>query len=218
MSNTGAREITTTQTEPHEKLEQLVRRYQVAERQRPVSQHTQSAFDQMIAWLGDWQGPVIFDSCCGVGESTAVLASRHPDAKVIGIDKSAARLDKHQHYAESAGNYTTVRADLNDFWYLAHQAGLRLSHHYLLYPNPYPKPSQVQKRWHAGPAMPDIMRLGGQLHVRSNWKLLLQEFQIALSCYSVDSSLSEVTDHDPITPFERKYRDSGQTCWQLQSY
>ena len=209
--------ITTTQTQPHEKLIEYVERYQRAARGRPVSAHTQAAFDESLNWLDDWQGDIIFDSCCGVGESTAAIAKQFPDAKVIGIDKSAARLAKHAHYGTSLDNYRVFRADVNDFWFLAHQHGMRLSHHFLLYPNPYPKPSQVQKRWHAGPAMPDFVRLGGKIQVRSNWQILVQEFQIALSVYGIQAMVTEVEATEPMTPFERKYQAAGQQCWQLDS-
>lgn len=210
----NVRPINTTQTEVHEKLEEYVKRYQGASRQRPVSEHTQTAFDTCLAWLGDWPGPVIFDSCCGVGESTAVIALQFPNAKVIGIDKSAARLAKHATYDNAACNYRVVRADVNDFWFLARQSKIQLSHHFLLYPNPYPKPGQVQKRWHASPAMPDFVALGGSVEVRSNWRLLLEEFKVALSIYGIESELSAV-NASPITPFERKYLQSGQDCWRL---
>ncbi|MDM7861278.1 SAM-dependent methyltransferase [Alteromonas sp. ASW11-36] len=210
----SVRPINTTQTEVHDKLEEYVKRYQQAPRRRPVSEHTQLAFDAAIEWLGDWQGPIIFDSCCGVGESTAVIAAQYPDAKVIGIDKSAARLAKHTSYTNASSNYQVIRADVNDFWYLAQQHGIKLSHHFLLYPNPYPKPGQIQKRWHAGPAMPDFIALGGTIEVRSNWRLLLEEFRLALIIYGIESELTAVSG-EPMTPFERKYLLSGQDCWRL---
>lgn len=212
-----ARSVTTTQLAVHEKLAQYVERYQHTQRQHAVSEHTAAAFEQCIAWLGDWRGPIIFDACCGVGESTARIAESHPDCKVIGIDKSAARLAKHQHYARATDNYLVVRADVSDFWYLAKQHGLNLTKHFLLYPNPYPKPSQLQKRWHASPSMPDIIALGGELIVRSNWLIFLQEFQLALSLYDIKSALEAVSEDEPLTPFERKYMASGQACWQLKS-
>ncbi|WP_100644369.1 tRNA (guanine(46)-N(7))-methyltransferase TrmB [Alteromonas facilis] len=212
-----ARSVTSTQLEPHEKLVHYVQRYQNSERRHVPHQHTVEAFNQCLEWLGDFAGDIIFDSCCGVGESTAHIARHNPHAKVIGIDKSALRLGKHQHYGDNADNYIVVRADVSDFWYLARQQGIKLAKHCLYYPNPYPKPSQVQKRWHASPAMPDFMGLGGTLYVRSNWDLLVKEFQIALSLYGVDSTIEQLPCENPITPFERKYFASGQICWALTS-
>ena len=213
-----ARAITTTQLDIHIKLESLVLKYQTSENLRPISEHTRLAFEQTSKWLAGRDKPLIFDSCCGVGESTAKIASAYPESIVVGLDKSAVRLNKHLYYAEAQKNYLVVRADVNDFWRLARQAGWSLHKHFLLYPNPYPKSAQVQKRWHASPAMPDLVMLGGTLQVRSNWQLYVREFQAALNLYDRQSQLGEIIQNNPITtPFERKYKGSGQTCWQLNA-
>lgn len=215
MSTGNSRSITTNQQGVHDKLDALVSRYQAASHQRPISAHTQAAFDEMVAWLGEFNGDIILDSCCGVGESTARLSKRYPHARVIGIDKSQARLDKHSNYASEHNNYRVIRADVNDFWRLAAQANWRVQKHYLLYPNPYPKASQVQKRWHGSAAMKPLMALGNEIEVRSNWLVYLLEFAQAAKQYGMVSDIREVTGADAFTPFERKYIASGQTCWQL---
>lgn len=213
-----AREITTSQQAISDKLEALVAKYQVAKNQRPISEHTQRAFDEAKEWLAGHTEPLILDSCCGVGESTAKIANANPNTRVIGLDKSVARLNKHSHYAEERQNYIVVRADVNDFWRLARNAKWVLDKHFLLYPNPYPKPAQVQKRWHASAVMPDLVALGGELEVRSNWSLYLKEFAFALDAYNKASKIIEVNSLGAITtPFERKYIESGQSCWKLMS-
>ncbi|NMH60219.1 tRNA (guanine(46)-N(7))-methyltransferase TrmB [Alteromonas ponticola] len=213
--NGNSRAISTNQTGLHEKLDAIVKKYQHSVSQRPISEHTQSAFNQACEWLAGWQGPVILDSCCGVGESSANLAKRFPQHKIIGIDKSAARIDKHHAYRKGEDNYLLVRADVNDFWRLVRQSDWQISQHFLLYPNPYPKASQVQKRWHASAAMPDLMAITPNIQVRSNWVVYLMEFARAASHYGATSQLSSVAEGDAFTPFERKYQQSGQTCWQL---
>jgi tRNA G46 methylase TrmB len=213
-----ARAITTNQLDINLKLESLVLKYKTSENLRPVSEHTRIAFEQTSKWLAGRDQSLIFDSCCGVGESTAKIASAYPESIVIGLDKSAVRLNKHLYYAEEQQNYLVVRADVNDFWRLARQAGWSLHKHFLLYPNPYPKSAQVQKRWHACPAMPELVMLGGNFQVRSNWQLYLREFQLALNLYDKQSQLSKTIQNNPITtPFERKYKASGQICWQLNA-
>lgn len=211
----NSRHITTNQLGPHEKLDELVRRYQSSVHKRPVQAHTEQAFDAVCQWLGDWQGPIILDSCCGVGESTSTLAERYPDCKVIGVDKSAARVDKHTHYATGAENYVVCRADVNDFWHLVRQAKWAVKKHYLLYPNPYPKSAHIQKRWHGSPAFADIMALSDSLEVRSNWLIYLQECNQAASHYGWQGEITPVASGKALTPFERKYTASGQPCWQL---
>jgi tRNA G46 methylase TrmB len=212
----NSREINSTQPGVHDKLNEYVLRYRRAVNQRPMQAHTQAAFAQASSWLGDWQGDIIIDSCCGVGESTAKLALRYPEARVLGVDKSAMRLEKHSHYASDQSNYCMIRADVNDFWRLVVQANWQVKKHYLLYPNPYPKAAQVQKRWHASPAMVDLMAMCQHIEVRSNWDIYLQEFAQAAALYGVDSNLVVIDNTiEPMTPFERKYQDSGQDCWQL---
>lgn len=217
MTSGNSRSITTNQSGVHEKIPELVKRHLANTSQKPFNQHTLAAFSQVKDWLNDQSvdRPLIFDSCCGVGESTARIATRHPDALVIGIDKSAQRTQKHQHYAGAQSNYLVVRADVNDFWRLALDSGMSLYKHYLLYPNPYPKSAQVQRRWHASSAFKALIQLGGILEVRSNWSIYIEEFALALNITGVDATAEPCQHSEPDTPFERKYWASGQTNWQL---
>ncbi len=223
MSTTPAggnsRSITTNQPGPHEKVPELVVRHLGNDSQKPFNQHTLEAFEQVQAWRKQ-QDPnntraLIIDSCCGVGESTAHIAGMFPDALVVGIDKSAQRTQKHAHYAEDAGCYQVVRADVNDFWRLAVEAGWQPSHHFLLYPNPYPKSAHVQRRWHASSAFKYIVQLGGKLEVRSNWDIYIQEFAIALQTAGKQAQAEPYAAPEPQTPFERKYWGSGQSSWRV---
>ncbi|WP_158966049.1 tRNA (guanosine(46)-N(7))-methyltransferase TrmB [Paraglaciecola sp. L3A3] len=210
-----ARAITTNQIGIHPNLEKVVSRHLATSSQKPFSEHTQVAFKQTMQWLNGWQGPIILDSCCGVGESTTNIAASHPEAKVIGVDKSALRTDKHASYAADLDNYLIVRADLNDFLRLLVLEGIQLYKHYLLYPNPYPKSAHLQRRWYATAVLPEIIKLGGQLQVRSNWRLYIEEFSKALDIAQVNNTVYEYTSDSAMTPFERKYWLSGQQSWQV---
>ena len=213
-----ARSITTNQTGIHQNLHKVVSRHLEHATQKPFSEHTQQAFQAAMTWLGDWQGDLILDSCCGVGESTVNIAKAHPNARVLGIDKSALRTNKHQAYASDSQNYLVLRADLNDFLRLLILEGKQLSKHYLLYPNPYPKSAHLQRRWYATSALKDIIKLGGRLEVRSNWQLYIQEFAAALEIAKIDGRVNEYESEQAITPFERKYWQSGQSSWQLLAH
>lgn len=210
-----SRSITTNQNGIHQNLHKVVNRQLANISQKPLSAHTEQAFQQAIHWLGDWQGELILDSCCGVGESTVNIAKAHPNARVIGIDKSALRTNKHQAYASTSPNYIVLRADLNDFLSLLVQNDKKLTKHYLLYPNPYPKSAHLQRRWYATAALKDIIKLGGILEVRSNWQLYVQEFSAALAIANINSEVAVFLNNKAITPFERKYWKSGQSSWQL---
>ncbi|WP_342805450.1 SAM-dependent methyltransferase [Alteromonas sp. M12] len=222
MHTGNSRSISSNQLGPHEKVSELVRRHLANTSQKPFNQHTLDAFEDVKKWRlqvdPELRKPLIFDSCCGVGESTSHIAAQFPDALVVGIDKSELRTNKHVHYSDKAPNYLVVRADVNDFWRLANSAQWQLSHHFLLYPNPYPKSSQVQRRWHACAAFKDIVGLGGILEVRSNWQIYIQEFAVALNTAGKSAAVSPYHSAEPQTPFERKYWASGQQSWQVVSH
>ncbi|WMO14751.1 tRNA (guanine(46)-N(7))-methyltransferase TrmB [Pseudoalteromonas piscicida] len=217
MTEANSRSITTNQQGLHEKLDEIVTKHLTAEFKKPIAAHTQSAFDEVNARVQAFNGPIILDSCCGVGESTANLAKRHLDALVIGIDKSAHRLDKHdvEYKQTEQGQYILVQADLNDFWRLALEADWQPTHHYLLYPNPWPKAKHIQRRWHGSAVFPFIVKLGGKLELRSNWDIYVKEFARALALSGVDVEVEAYESDEAITPFERKYWASGQSSTRL---
>lgn len=213
-----SRGIDTNQTGVHDDLEKVVKKHLNSVFQKPIAEHSQAVFADIDAQVQVWNGPIVLDSCCGVGESTLHLAKRHPDALVVGVDKSAHRLSKTKSYGDVGERCVLVRADLNDFWRQAIAAKWQLSHHYILYPNPWPKAKHLQRRWHGGPLFPSILALGGELELRSNWPIYLQEFAAALTLAGKSSTLQALPEGlDPITPFERKYQATEQVLWQLQS-
>ncbi|TGE76902.1 SAM-dependent methyltransferase [Pseudoalteromonas sp. KS88] len=217
MSDANSRSIVSNQDGLNEKLDEIVSKHLKAEFKKPIAAHTQSAFDEVNEKVHAFSGPLILDSCCGVGESTANLAKRHPDALVIGIDKSSHRLDKHdvEYKQADSGHYILVQADLNDFWRLAVAAGWQPSHHYLLYPNPWPKAKHIQRRWHGAAIFPFIVKLGGRLEVRSNWDIYVKEFAQALRLTGHNCDVELFESDTAITPFERKYWASGQQSHRL---
>ena len=209
--------VTTNQIGVHERLDDIVLRNLNNPFCKPIADHTQVAFDQVTEWLNGRTGEMILDSCCGIGESSRHLANRYPEASVIAVDRSAHRLSKHDNcFTGELDNLLFVRADLIDFWRLAVAAQWRLAKHFILYPNPYPKSAQVQRRWHASPVFSDLLALGGGLTVRSNWQLYIEEFVRALELTGRESSVQLYCADQPMSAFERKYWESGQQSWQCQ--
>ena len=111
-----------------------------------------------------------------------------------------------------------VRADLVDYWRLLHESGVRLDRHYVLYPNPWPKIGHLARRWHAHPVFPYLPRLGGRFECRTNWRVYIEEMTAALALLRGHTFEWATFEPDrPISPFERKYRDSGQTLFRLEA-
>ncbi len=219
----NSKAIVTNQTGIHEKLEQIVEKHLTHAFEKPYQAHTIEVFDELDQLVQVFDGPIILDACCGVGQSTRLLAKLNPNALVIGVDKSAHRINRNveEHFAEDLNgveNYRLVRADLNDFYRLVAQAKWPVSKHYILYPNPWPKAKHIRRRWHGSAVFPFILSIGQELILRSNWLLYLEEFQLAARLAKHEGKLKEVTDlamKAPLTPFEAKYTHSQQQCWQL---
>ena len=193
-----------------------MRRHLASRFQRPFTDHSRRIFAPVDAVVRTHSGPLILDSFCGVGESTAQLAQQFPEALIIGIDKSSHRLDKHDDNYRVSGvdNYRLVRADVHDFWRLALEAGWQLQQHFLLYPNPWPKSAQLKRRCHGSPLFPTLLALGGTLELRSNWSIYVEEFSRALTIAGYPAEAEPYQATTAITPFERKYRDSGHQLWR----
>ena len=178
--------------------------------------YNRDAFDTSIAaWRAAGNLPLILDAGCGVGLSTRHLARMHPGHFVIGVDQSADRLARNTAWEGPApANFISVRADLVDYWRLMLDAGIRPAKHYILYPNPWPKIGHLARRWHGHPVFPVIVALGGEIECRSNWRIYVEEFAWALAQLSGNAvTAKRFIPAGPITPFEKKYAESGHLLW-----
>lgn len=231
----GARAVTTNQPDIYDKLEEVVRKYASTEYLRPIADHTRIAFAEAEKFVTEFYGDagrdndlsgrtsrttykVILDSGCGTGESTLNVAIANPGIPVIGIDKSAARLTKA---GTAPQNAFLVRAELLDFWRLALgkvKAGQwHIPYHALYYPNPWPKQSEATRRFHLHPIFPTLLQLGDAIELRTNWELYAREFAEAARIATPDCSISHETfePEQPITAFERKYKEARQQLWRV---
>jgi tRNA G46 methylase TrmB len=215
---------------------------------KPIAAHTQVAFDAIKDFI-DPTKDIVLDSGCGTGRSTVLLGELHPDKQVIGIDRSFVRLNKNgklrneemtheeslRPFQAVTSNTLLVRAELADFWRCCLQEEWSVSHHYMLYPNPYPTKARIKQRWYGHPAFPLILQLGGEIMVRSNWNGFLQEFALSVNHahdyyvesgqesnpavpYLLDAQLGPIERLDKSqawTNFEKKYDDSVEPTYEL---
>lgn len=210
----NSRNIESAQTGPHEKLAEIVLRHRDHAFRKPYSPASQRAYDEVMAhW--DRHAPILLDAGCGVGWSTLTLAQRNPQHFVIGVDQSEDRLARGKP-EDAPPNAHFARADLVDFWRLLHADDIRLDQHWLLYPNPWPKIGHLARRWHGSAVFPTVIALGGRLECRSNWRIYLEEMSQAIGMLTQHApEIVPLQIDDPLTPFERKYHDSGQTLYAL---
>ncbi len=223
------RSIIDAQQGIHSDLEKVVTKHFLKPYLKPIADHTQKVFDQIRDKIEDELAKgvsLIFDSGCGTAMSTRIIATSNPSSLVIGIDRSAVRLAKncHQHLPD---NMILTQADCVDFWLLANRAGWKLDKHTLLFPNPYPKAKHVKRRWHAHPIFPTLLSLGGEIELRTNWKVYADEFcnslhhakknhAVALS-NSQAIKVETYKPEPPMTLFEKKYYESGQELYRVKT-
>jgi tRNA G46 methylase TrmB len=211
--------VQSAQTAVHPRLQETVRRHFDNPWQQPLHAPTQHAFSQLQSMLGNTPLPLMLDSGCGTAASTLHLAELHPGHCVIGVDQSAARLRRLAPDGIAAiGNAIILRAELASFWRLFVEAGMQAERHYLLYPNPWPKAVHLGRRWQGHPVFPTLMRTARQFELRSNWRVYVEEFAFALRFTGHAQAAVETLHIDlPLTPFERKYWDSGHGLWRVQT-
>lgn len=209
-----ARFVESNQSGIHQDLEWAVRRHMEHPSKRPIADHTRKAFDETMLWFHQQQKPLIFDTGCGTGQSSILLARQFPDHAVIGVDKSEARLQKA---GEMPENCLIVRAELQDFWMLLLQEKIPCARQYLLYPNPWPKAHDFMRRWQGHPVFPFILQVGGCIELRTNWEIYAQEFAFACEIATGNKGCLESflpDSQNPLTAFEKKYLESGQAFWR----
>lgn len=217
---TESREIFDAQPAVHERLADIIAKHLDCPYLKPIQAHNLAAFEQFQQWLTQKQTPnqpkgLWLDSCCGTGFSTVQIARANPGRLVVGIDQSLKRLSKEADYLQnSPSNCLFLRTNCEDFWRLCVDANIRFEHHTIYYPNPYPKPAQITKRWHGHPVFPVLKALSADIEVRSNWPVYIEEFaaawqQLTEQCLIV----SELLIDRPVTLFEKKYAAGGQRLW-----
>lgn len=210
--------VFSNQDGPHTNLQELVLKYIQTKYLRPIAEHTQKAFELANEFVKSRNSPIILDSGCGTGRSTQVLASKHPNLTIIGVDKSEVRLSRS---GLPQKNAMYVRAELLDFWRLALQEKWPIQYHALYYPNPWPKESEAGRRFHLHPIFPTLLSLAPYTELRTNWEIYAEEFSMAacLASEKMDLHLS-IEKHNfqpniPETAFEEKYAKAGQILWKV---
>lgn len=215
-----SRPVSSKQARTHPRLPSLLHKHLTSQYREPVADYNLLALETVVQRIQVEARPLILDSFCGTGHSTAQLAGRYPGHLVVGIDKSASRLARHA--GGSSANYLMLQGDCEPLWMLLAQVGLRVQRHYLLYPNPWPKPKHLGRRVHGHPGFASLLRLGGIVEVRSNWQLYVEEFGLATQLAGYPGSVSrldlsrESQEHSDLTLFERKYRLSGHALWTFR--
>lgn len=205
--------VRSPQLAPHPRLVEALARRAGRAWLAPMPAHVANAAAAIAAEQARTGRDVLLDAGCGDGSSTRALARLHPELLCIGVDRSAVRLGSRAGVVHD--DTLLLRTDAARLWAALRALGVRVAQHRLLYPNPWPKPAQRNRRWHCHPAFADLLALGGELEVRCNWRVYAEECVAALAHAGREAALDALPEAEPLTPFERKYRASGHALWRV---
>jgi tRNA (guanine-N7-)-methyltransferase len=209
--------VDSNQHQIHRQLIKVLKTHLNSTYRKPVSSYSRSTFFLVDRIRLQLNRPLILDSGCGTGHASRFLAANNADRLIIGVDKSSHRLGKGglDSNFELQENCLLVKMNLVDFWRLAVEYGWQLEKHYLLYPNPWPKAKHLRRRWYAHPVFPQLLKLGGELELRCNWRLYAEEFQASMNFIAPGSCiLTEFAEPPGISLFEQKYLKQGHQLYR----
>ncbi len=213
--------VTSNQTAVHKDLENSVRKHLTNSFRKPYRPFSAEIFHKTNEIINSLDMPIILDSGCGTGESSHILSKQNTDALIVGIDKSEKRLDKfisNDNFYDK-DNLILIRADVIDIWRMIKQSNWNIKKHYLLYPNPWPKKNQLKRRWHGHPVFPEMISLCDQIELRTNWQIYAEEYKQAMEIVTNKNVIMDsVETIDFISPFEKKYYDSGHELYRVSTF
>lgn len=158
----------------------------------------------------------------GAGLHSVSYCLQNPDRKLVALERTAERFSKlmirREKYPE-LNNLFCLRADAQ-WWASQHLGPSCLKNVFILYPNPYPKQSQANHRWHRSPFMGFLltrMQVGGRLTLATNIKSYFDEAnQYFGDFWKLEVRSQQIpTDFLGRTHFELKYLKAQQTCYEI---
>ena len=149
-------------------------------------------------------------------------------------------------------NLILVQANLIDFWNLIYQKNQsyldnpnkpnpnksnsnksnsnkkwNITHHFILYPNPYPKAAQFKQRFHGHPIFPIMLKISPRLEIRTNWDIYIKEAyqtikicnkdldnNLKINIENINNDFNNKNSH-PISLFEDKYLKNNIKIYKL---
>ncbi|NUM88458.1 MAG: SAM-dependent methyltransferase [Bdellovibrionales bacterium] len=158
---------------------------------------------------------------CGVGLHPLRRAQEYPDRTLLAVERTREKFRKFQ---GRLARHPEIRNLIP-----IHGCGIAWAAHllppdsveeiFLLYPNPYPKRSQCNLRWHRMPALAlfrEILKPGGRITLATNEEWYFREAMEWLTQrWSLQIVAAETVALPPRTHFEKKYLARGEQCWNL---
>ncbi len=162
----------------------------------------------------------------GTGLHAVSYSFANPGRYLVALERTQERFNKFDRRIQKYGsipNLLHLRADAQ--WWVAKHLNTepQIERVFLLYPNPYLKISQASHRWHRSPFMGlllESMKPGACLTLTTN----IEDYYLEAMNYFKNywglktQGRSLPADLKPRTHFEKKYLESGQTCYEIEAF
>lgn len=169
------------------------------------------------------KGPLDIEIGCGVGLHPIQYQGKNPNRTLVAIEHTKEKFEKFFRRFEnhdSPKNLIPIHAN-GISWTAQQLAENTVDRFYFLYPNPNPKPGDLNKRWYAMPFMHkvlEILKPEGELILATNEKFYRDEaIDYFINVWNLKLKEETLLDKDypHRTHFEKKYLERGQTCYNL---
>jgi tRNA (guanine-N7-)-methyltransferase len=177
-----------------------------------------------LKWKEQYSSHLSVEIGCGQGLHPIRWAQAHPKQAMVAIErtqtkfhKALGRWNKH-----SLPNLFLVHQEAQS-WIPVHLGPSSVDTFYLLYPNPYPKESQANKRWQRNPFMAKLLETlkpSGRIELASNLPWFVDEAKLYMQNYwnlqlEQEERVDQVQGFEPRTHFEKKYIERQEPCTHL---
>ncbi|MGZ3695160.1 MAG: SAM-dependent methyltransferase [Bdellovibrionota bacterium] len=167
--------------------------------------------------------PLDVEIGCGVGFHPLRYAQENPGRQLVAFERTAEKFEKFQgrlaHHI-ALPNLIPIHGDAIP-WLTHALKPSSVERYFILYPNPYPKESQRNLRFHEMPffsVIVETMKVGGTLTLATNMEFYRDDARKKIVGEWGLKLLSEeliASDSKPRTHFEKKYLLRGERCWNL---
>jgi len=171
------------------------------------------------------QRPTDIEIGAGNGRFAIRYAHQNPGRNIIAIERTRRR-------SSSFINRLQEESPLPNLYFIRDNAVHWLSHHmkpetveryFILFPNPYPKKAQANKRWPVMPFMGfliETLKSAGTITLVTNQRFYYEEAKdLMQNVWNLkvvdDQTISTLPNHRPASQFEMKFLDNIETCYEL---
>lgn len=167
--------------------------------------------------------PLDVEIGCGVGFHPLRYAERNPDRQLVAFERTTEKFEKFMGRVRNhpeLPNLFPVHGDAIP-WITHGFAPESVDRYFVLYPNPYPKESQRNLRFHLMPffsRLRDTLKRGGSITIATNEEFYALEAKHVMReqwGMKLIDCRELPFDFVPRTHFEKKYLLRGERCWNM---